>query len=80
MGMQLPATFADSYTEFALYPENLVHKSTYIGGLRSYKILLDDVQSKLFATKDANIVVPFRDLQGSGNGISFNEISHSGRY
>ncbi|KAL9609994.1 MAG: hypothetical protein Q9167_005267 [Letrouitia subvulpina] len=69
MGLQLPAAFANSYQEFASYPENVVHKSTYIGGLRRYRIRLDEVQSKLFTPKDANINVPFRDLQHSGDAF-----------
>ena len=61
--------FTKSYEEFASYPENLAHKSTYIGGLRSYKSRLDDVQSKVFTSKDANINVPFRDLVPSEDGM-----------
>lgn len=64
----LPAFFSTSYTDFVCYPENLVHKSTYAGGLRNYRLQLDELQSKLFTTKAANINVPFRDLQLSGNG------------
>lgn len=75
MGLQLPATFASSYGDYISYPENLSHKSTYAGGLRSYKLQLDAVQSKLFSTKDVNINVPFRDLQQSGNGILSKDIS-----
>lgn len=71
MGLQLPALFSASYADFASYPENLVHKSTYAGGLRNYRLQLDDLQTKLFATKAANINVPFRDLQAAGNGIFF---------
>ena len=68
------ALFSKSYKEFATYPENLVHKSTYIGGLRNYRTHLDEVQSTLFTSKDENINVPFRDLAQSENGTSFYNI------
>ena len=64
------ALFSKSYKEFASYPENLVHKNTYIGGLRSYKRHLDEVQNELFTSKDANINVPFRDLAPSEDSMA----------
>ena len=70
MGLQVPPALANSYRGFASYPENLVNKSTYIGGLRNYRTQLDDIQNSLFHTKDANINVPFQDLEISGNGTA----------
>ena len=71
MALQLPANFMRSYEQYPSYPENLTFKSTYIGGLRNYKTELDNVQDNLFTTKEANIVVPFRDLSAVGNGMAF---------
>lgn len=71
MTSQLPSWFSSSIRELGSYPENLVHKSTYPGVLRTYKTQLDDIEKKVFVTRDADVNVPFRDLISTGPGHSF---------
>ena len=66
----LPLWFTSSIGNLGTYPENLVHKSTYPGALKTYKTQLDDIEKRLFVTKDADVNVPFRDLIGTGPGHS----------
>ena len=73
MALQLPASFTNSYLDFASYPQNLIHRSTYAGALRTYKANLDDIAKKSFVTKDGAVNVPCRDLKPSEDGSSPNE-------
>lgn len=66
MGLQLPPDFIASYRDFISYPENSLVKSTYSGALRTQRLRLEDGQRKLFTQKDANVLVPFRDLDAHG--------------
>jgi len=66
MTSQLPPSFTSSIRDFNIYPENLVHKTTYLGALNAYRRRLDDIEKKLFVTKDVEVNVPFRDLIGTG--------------
>ena len=68
MTSQLPQSFTSSIRDFSSYPENLVHKTTYLGALKTYKARLDDIERKLFVSKDVEVNVPFRDLIDSGPG------------
>lgn len=70
MVLQLPSTFVKSIEDFALYPENLVHQTTYHSVLKAYKSQLDDKEKTIFTNKDLNINVPFRDLINSSIGTS----------
>lgn len=65
---QLPSwqAFAASIREFTSYPENVVHKTIYPAALKTYKDQLDDIEKKLFVTRDEEVNVPFRDLKGLG--------------
>ena len=45
-----------------------MYKTSYLKVLKSYKTRLDDLQGKLFVSKDTDVVVPFRDLIDSGPG------------
>ena len=63
---QPPEDFAASIRDFESYPENLIHRSTYVGALKAYKTQLDIIEKKLFTQKAPDIIVPFRDLKGSG--------------
>lgn len=58
--------FTSSIRELNSYPENLVHKSTYPDVLKTYKTRLDDIDKKLFVTRDEEVNVPFRDLIDPG--------------
>lgn len=70
MGLQLPADFIASYKDFNSYPENSLVKGTYFGALSKQRLRLEDGQRKLFAQKDANVNVPFRDLDATGQRAS----------
>lgn len=71
--MQLPHEFRSSYEDFLSYPCNLVHKSTYASSLDAYKTRLDAAAPKLFTKDEAEVDVPFRDLEtASGGGRSRN--------
>lgn len=70
MTSQLPPWFTSSIRDLGSYPENLVHKSTYPGALKTYNTRLDDIEVKLFVTRDDDVNVPFRDLIGTGPGHS----------
>lgn len=63
---QPPEDFAASINDFESYPENLLHRTTYVGALKAYKTQLDIIEKKLFTQNDDGINVPFRDLEGSG--------------
>ena len=63
---QPPEDFAASINDFEFYPENLIHRTTYVGALKAYKTQLDIIEKKLFTQKARDINVPFRDLIGSG--------------
>lgn len=68
---QLPQSwqvFTSSIGEFNSYPENVVQKTTYLGALKRYKTQLDEIERKLFVTKDEEVNVPFRDLTDLGPG------------
>ena len=69
MTSPIPRFFTASVADFASYPENLVHKTTYLGALRSYKTRLDDIAKSLCVTKDVDANVPFRDLTNLGPGM-----------
>ena len=70
MTTQLLSWLTPSIRDTGSYPENLVHKSTYPGALKAYKAQLDDIEKKLFVTRDNDVNVPFRDLIGTGPGHS----------
>ena len=53
------------------YPENLVHRTLYLDALKTYKAHLDEIEKKLFVSRDDDVNVPFRDLIGLGPSISF---------
>ena len=63
---QMPGDFAASINDFESYPENLVHRTTYVGALQAHKTQLDTIERKLFTQNPGDINVPFRDLIGSG--------------
>lgn len=71
MTSQLPPWFTSSIRDLGSYPENLVHKSTYPDALKTYKTRLDDIEKKLFVTRDDDVNVPFRDLIDTGPGNTF---------
>ena len=71
MTSQLPPWFTSSIRDSGSYPENLEYKSTYPGALKTYKTRLDEIEKKLFVTRDVDVNVPFRDLIGTGPGHSF---------
>lgn len=48
-----------------------MHKSTYPDALKTYKTRLDDIEKKLFVTRDDDVNVPFRDLIDTGPGNTF---------
>ena len=58
--------FTRSIRDFTSYPENVVHKTTYPDALKTYKGQLDDIEDKLFVTRDQEVNVPFRDLIDPG--------------
>ena len=76
MSPQLPQpwqAFAASIRDFISYPENVVHRTTYLDALSKYKIQLDDIEKKLFVTKDQEVNVPFRDLIDPGQDLDLLE-------
>ncbi len=58
--------FEASINDFESYPENLIHRTTYLGALKAHKTQLDTIEKKLFTQNAHDINVPFRDLIGSG--------------
>ena len=68
MSLQISQSFASSIKNFESYPENLIHRATYLSVSRAYRTRLDGIEKKLFATKAADVNVPFRDLKDSGLG------------
>lgn len=72
MSSHLPPSwqaFIASIREFKSYPENVVHKTTYLDALKTYKIQLDDIEKKLFVTRDEDVNVPIRDLIDPGQDV-----------
>ena len=68
MVLHLPQSFASSISAFGSYPENLIHRTTYHGVSSAYRNQLDDKDKTLFARKDADINVPFRDWVDASSG------------
>ncbi|KAI9776788.1 MAG: hypothetical protein M1816_005082 [Peltula sp. TS41687] len=56
--LQLSDSFRRSYENFEYYPQNLVHRTSYLGALRAYTTRLDNATPKLFTKKDAEVFVP----------------------
>ena len=46
-----------------------MHKSTYPDVLKTYKTRLDDIEKRLFVTRDEEMNVPFRDSVDLGEGF-----------
>ena len=55
-----------SIRESGSYPENLIHRTIYLDALKNYKTNLDEMETKLFVSKEDDVNVPFRDLVGDG--------------
>ena len=62
--LQLPNAFKISYSDFSLYPQNLVYQTSYPSALTGYRTRLDDSSSRLFVTKDTDLDIVFRDYNG----------------
>ena len=58
---QLPEDFAASIDDFESYPENLTHRTPYLGALKTYKTWLDITEKKLFTQEVRDINVLFHD-------------------
>ena len=71
VSLQVPDSFKYSYERFESYPGNLVGQNSYVGSINGYTKRLDSAAPKLFATKEVDVDVPFRDLRPSGLGIQF---------
>ena len=55
-------TFTASIRASGDYPENLLQRTIYLDALKTYKSQLDEIERKLFVTRDDDVNVPFRDL------------------
>jgi hypothetical protein len=63
-GLQISDSFRSSYSNFPVYPANVVHKSAHPAALKGYRLRLEQFSGRLFQTKET--YVPFREFTGLG--------------